>query len=79
MRETSHIKNRNNISADLADTLRELIVNGALRPGERINEARLAESLGVSRTPLRESLMTLCAEGAAQAIPRRGFFVRELT
>lgn len=79
MTQKSYIHERNNISADLADSLRAMIVDGSLQPGERINEARLAESLGVSRTPLREALMTLCAEGGAEAIPRRGFFVRELT
>lgn len=56
-----------------------MIVDGRLAAGSAINEVHLARSLGVSRTPLREALSTLVAEGAIFQIPRRGFFVRELS
>lgn len=56
-----------------------MIVDGRLAAGAAINEVHLARSLGVSRTPLREALSGLVAEGAVLQIPRRGFFVRELT
>lgn len=56
-----------------------MIVDGRLPAGARINEVRLADDLGVSRTPLREALGRLVSEGAVVTIPRRGFFVEELT
>jgi len=73
------IHTRPNISNELANTLRDMIFDGKLQPGERLNEVHLAASLGVSRTPLREALSMLVAEEALDTIPRRGFFVRELT
>jgi DNA-binding GntR family transcriptional regulator len=71
--------NRPNLSDDLANSLRDMIVDGRLAAGQRINEVHLAASLGVSRTPLREALAALVAEGALTSVPRRGVFVRELT
>ena len=70
---------RANISADAAAAVRAMIVDGRLADGERINEVRLAEQLGVSRTPLREALSRLSAEGALTSVPRIGYFVRPLT
>jgi GntR family transcriptional regulator of vanillate catabolism len=59
--------------------LRELLLGGAFRPGERVPELRLVEELGVSRTPLRIALMTLAHEGFLEALPGGGFVVREFT
>ena len=56
-----------------------MIVRGALPDGARINEVHLAAELGVSRTPLREGLGHLVAEGIVRSEPRRGFFVPPLT
>jgi DNA-binding GntR family transcriptional regulator len=56
-----------------------MIVDGRLADGARINEVHLAEKLGVSRTPLREALNRLAAEGALLARPQRGYFVRPLS
>lgn len=70
---------RENISAGAANAVRAMIVDGRLAGGERVNEVRLAEQLGVSRTPLREALAGLVAEGALIAKPRLGYFVRALT
>jgi DNA-binding GntR family transcriptional regulator len=70
---------RLNISDEVASTLREMIFDGRLKAGERINEISLSEKLGISRTPLREALRGLVAEGAFINIPRRGFFVCEMT
>lgn len=70
---------RGNISDAATDAVREMILDGRLAPGERLNEVRLAGALGVSRTPLREGLRLLAAEGAIDAAPKRGFFVRALT
>ncbi|MCA9727864.1 MAG: GntR family transcriptional regulator [Candidatus Eisenbacteria bacterium] len=70
---------RPNLSTDIAAELREWIFDGRLPAGGRINEVRLAASLGVSRTPLREALAGLTREGALLAVPRKGLSVRELT
>ena len=70
---------RRNLSEEVADTVRVMILDGRLMPGSRINEVHLSEEMGISRTPLRESLSSLVSEGALEIIPRRGFFVRELT
>jgi DNA-binding GntR family transcriptional regulator len=70
---------RGNISEAAADAVRTMIIDGRLGAGERVNEVRLAEQLGVSRTPLREALSGLVAEGALIAKPRLGYFVRPLT
>lgn len=67
------------ISAAAADAIREMIVDGRLEDGARINEVHLARSLDISRTPLREGLMRLVAEGVVTTEPRRGFFVAPLT
>ena len=68
-----------NISATLADTVREMIVDGRLPAGSRVNEVHLARALGVSRTPLREALMRLTTEGALTVRPRLGFHVAPLS
>lgn len=56
-----------------------MITNGVLPAGSRINEVHLSEQLGVSRTPLREALAALVAEGALENRPRKGNFVLPLT
>lgn len=79
MTENPEISDRPNISREIAARLRDRIVDGRLAPGERINEVRLAASLRVSRTPLREALAGLSSEGSLVAVPRRGFFVAALS
>lgn len=69
---------RSNLSTDLAEQLCSLIVDGEIEADERLNEVHLAETLGVSRTPLREALMQLAAQGFVTSVPRRGFFVLPL-
>jgi GntR family transcriptional regulator of vanillate catabolism len=59
--------------------LRELLLEGAFKPRERVPELRLVEELGVSRTPLRIALMTLEHEGLLETLPGGGFVVREFT
>src|SRR5690242_13493814 len=73
------LADRPNISETAAQAVRRMIVDGRLAAGSRINEVRLAGSLGVSRTPLREALSRLVAEGALVVRPRLGMFVRPLT
>ncbi len=54
------------------DKLKELIITGGLEPGELHNEKRLAEALGVSRTPVREALLELSREGMVAFVPGKG-------
>jgi DNA-binding GntR family transcriptional regulator len=70
---------RDNISDSVAIELRNMIVDGRLPAGERINEVHLSQQLGVSRTPLREALARLAQEGALRHVARIGYFVRPLT
>jgi DNA-binding GntR family transcriptional regulator len=56
----------------VADTLRDRILHGELPGGARLGEAELAVSLGVSRTPVREALTRLAAEGLVEVVPNRG-------
>ena len=63
----------------VANRVRDLIIEAVLEPGSRIDEAKLIESLGVSRTPFREALRTLAAEGLVVIKPSRGVIVRKLT
>ena len=58
--------------------IREMILNGKLSPGVRLRQADLANQLGISRTPLRESLMKLEQEGLIGRLPRGGLTVVEL-
>src|SRR4051794_2855195 len=58
------------------ESLRTAIVQGELQPGARLRTAALAEQLGLSRTPVREALVLLEAEGLVQLEPRRGAVVR---
>ncbi|MFN2385521.1 MAG: GntR family transcriptional regulator [Thermoanaerobaculia bacterium] len=70
---------RANLSDAACEALREMIFDGRLAAGSRVNEVRLSAALGISRTPLREALVRLAAEGALSVLPRSGFFVRPLT
>lgn len=58
--------------------LREAILGGRLVPGERISEPGLAETLGISRTPVREALQRLAHEGLVELVPAKGARVRVL-
>lgn len=60
-------------------TLREAILKGELKPGERLMELQLASKLGVSRTPIREAIRMLELEGLAVTIPRKGAEVARMT
>lgn len=60
-------------------TLREAILKGELKPGERLMELQLASKLGVSRTPIREAIRMLELEGLAVTMPRKGAEVAKMT
>jgi GntR family transcriptional regulator of vanillate catabolism len=59
--------------------IREMILHGELIPGQRVREVDLANRLGVSRTPVRESLPILAREGVLSQLDTRGFVVRAFT
>ena len=61
------------------NTLRQAILTGELKPGERLLEIHLANRLGVSRTPIREAIHKLELEGLVTLVPRRGAEVAQIT
>jgi DNA-binding GntR family transcriptional regulator len=69
---------RSSLPEEVATRIRADIFAGRLRPGERINQDELAESMEVSRVPIREALIALEREGLVRIVPRRGAFVWEL-
>ena len=62
-----------------ADALREMIMTGELREGDKINETELCAAMEISKTPLREALRVLCVEGLISLVPNRGAFVTKPT
>lgn len=69
----------NSLHDEVAARLRERIFAGELLPGTFLDEAGLAAQMRISRTPLREALKVLTAEGLVRHEPRRGCFVNEVT
>ena len=61
------------------NTIKDGIITGRLKPGERLLENQLAEELGVSRTPIREALRMLEIENLVDLIPRKGAQVKEMS
>ena len=65
-----------NASSAATELIRQAIIDGRLPPGRRLKEEELARELGISRTPVREALLMLQAEGLVDAAPNRGAAVR---
>jgi DNA-binding GntR family transcriptional regulator len=61
----------------IAQALEQMIFDGTFADGDRLDEVQLAERFNVSRTPIREAFQRLALSGMAEAIPRRGVFVRQ--
>jgi DNA-binding GntR family transcriptional regulator len=59
----------------ILETIRDAIIRGALKPGEKVAEPELAERFGISRTPIREAFRQLESEGYLSVIPRKGAVV----
>ncbi len=70
---------QNSLHQEVAATLREQIFAGVYAPGSFLDEVVLCERLQISRTPLREALKVLTAEGLLRHEPRRGCFISEVT
>lgn len=64
---------------EVFNTLRERILKGDLKPGERLMEIHLADQLGVSRTPIREAIRMLELEGLVKMVPRKGAQVAKIS
>ena len=67
------------IKDQVYNILKEQILNGTFQPGEWLQEAKIAKSLSVSRSPVREALQQLLGDGLAINIPNRGVFVKKIT
>jgi DNA-binding GntR family transcriptional regulator len=67
------------LHARIVTHVREAIVRGELRPGERLKTEEIARQFGISRIPVREALHSLVAEGFVTLSPQRGAFVADLT
>ena len=71
--------NRKTLHEEVVERLRDYVVEGDLKPGQKIPEKALCEQLGISRTPLREALKVLASDRLITLVPNRGAVVRELT
>ncbi|HSN19564.1 MAG TPA: FCD domain-containing protein [Usitatibacter sp.] len=67
------------LAAHIVEELKHLIESGQVKPGERLNEATLAEVMGTSRGPIREAIRVLTGMGLVTPVPNRGVFVRRIT
>src|SRR3954464_12516971 len=72
-------RRRQQLPEEVASYVRELIISGAVPPGEFLRMEPIAEAVGVSNTPVREGLLALRSEGFVQLVPRRGFVVAPFT
>jgi DNA-binding GntR family transcriptional regulator len=79
MNETMAPVVRTRLMDEVARRLREMVVDGQLEPGSRLNERLLCEQLQVSRTPLREAFRVLASEGLLDLLPNRGAVVAPLS
>jgi DNA-binding GntR family transcriptional regulator len=70
---------RQRLHDTVVDHLRTFIVEGRLAPGVKLNERKLCETLGISRTPLREALKVLAAEGLIDISPNKGASVSQMS
>jgi DNA-binding GntR family transcriptional regulator len=67
------------LAAEVVERLRDLIVQGELAPGVKLNERVLCERLRTSRTPVREAIKFLASEGLVELLPNRGAIVAPIT
>lgn len=77
--DTSIAITHRSLHDQVVSRVRDLIIEGILEPGSRIDEGTLIDKLGVSRTPFREALRTLAAEGLVIVKPSKGSVIRKWT
>ena len=73
--DNTEIKRRPTLHEEVVQRLRDMIVEGQIEPGGRINEGAIGAQLGVSRTPLREAIKTLVGEGLVDIVQTKGAIV----
>jgi len=66
----------NTLSEQAYKKIKELIIDNVLKPGDRINQEKVAGDLGISKIPLIQALTLLSKEGLIEKLPRKGFFVK---
>jgi len=76
---SEHRIHHRSLASQTADTLRDMILKGTLRPGHQLRHEEIARDLGVSTMPVREALLRLSHEGFVMAKPGRSFVVNRLT
>ena len=69
---------RQNFAKDIIVYIKQMIISGALKPGDRIVETKLAKELGISQTPVREAIRMLQGEGIITIVPNKGPMVCNL-
>ncbi len=74
-----HIDRPKSLSRMVAEEIKDAILKGVLKPGDKLVETELTQSLGVSRTPLREAFRELAAEGYITVIPHKGSYVSTIS
>jgi DNA-binding GntR family transcriptional regulator len=70
---------RHQLPEEVASYVRELIMSAEVKPGEFLRMEPIAKAMGISNTPVREGLLSLCGEGFVRLVPRRGFMVAPFT
>ncbi|MDO3378463.1 GntR family transcriptional regulator [Geoalkalibacter halelectricus] len=73
------IERHQTLREKILETIRDAILRGTLKPGEKVAEPELAERFGISRTPIREAFRQLESEGYLTVIPRKGAVVTALS
>lgn len=73
------IERHQTLREKILETIRDAILSGSLKPGEKVAEPELAERFGISRTPIREAFRQLESEGYLTVIPRKGAVVTALS
>ena len=73
------IERHQTLREKILETIRDAILKGSLKPGERVSEPELAERFGISRTPIREAFRQLESEGYLEVMPRKGAVVASLS
>lgn len=77
--KNKHLERHQTLRERILETIRDAILKGNLKPGEKVAEPELAERFGISRTPIREAFRQLESEGYLTVIPRKGAVVAALS
>ena len=79
MTETTALLTPKPLYIEVAELIRQRIYSRELEPGSWVDEMKMVEEFGISRTPLREALKVLASEGLVTIKPRRGAYVTEIS